>query len=597
MRDADDAIAELIVLTVQSAVAPLVERLTRTEQRIATWSELRDRVVVLETKVAMANPLAPVLTEFRDRFATVQRRIDSVEMIAQASVRPVADLHARVKAIETMPTISAPPPVDLMPLAERIAALEAQLAPWGDLPERLIALETQPPPPPVELPKPVDLVPMIERLVAIESTLDPLDNLPARVIALETKAAHPLPPLPEVPVVDLTPVIERVVALEATIEPWADVPARLVTLETKAAMPLPDYHDRLTWIDGRLGTLHERQATLEERFGPLDGVRDKVIALETKVATPIALPVVPPDLTERVEALDAVVDGLKVAQATCDAQLRVKVATLETKSTALDTLTHLHERVAALETHPPLSTPSERVDLAPLERRLSVIETKAVGDEAPQIAMLQSGLQQMAGDMASLTARMDDCEARMDACEAKMGAYETTMPDMTMAVRDLVKDVSTVRERIAAVEVRAAIPGPPGPQGPVGPQGHDGAIGPVGPSGPAGRDGVDGADGIAIEDLAITQTGERSVTLGSPRKAIGTVTFPFAIYRGVWVEGQTYERGDGVTWAGSMWHCNEPTTTKPGDGTKAWTLTVKRGRDGKDGKDAPGVPVVSVGKR
>ena len=59
-------------------------------------------------------------------------------------------------------------------------------------------------------------------------------------------------------------------------------------------------------------------------------------------------------------------------------------------------------------------------------------------------------------------------------------------------------------------------------------------------------------------------------------------------------DGKTYERGDGVTWAGSEWHCNEPTTTKPGDGSKAWTLKVKRGRDGKDGRDAMTAPVLSV---
>jgi hypothetical protein len=49
-----------------------------------------------------------------------------------------------------------------------------------------------------------------------------------------------------------------------------------------------------------------------------------------------------------------------------------------------------------------------------------------------------------------------------------------------------------------------------------------------------------------------------------------------------------------VTWAGSEWHCHTTTTTKPGEGSKAWTLKVKRGRDGKDAKDGaigpPGPP-------
>lgn len=51
------------------------------------------------------------------------------------------------------------------------------------------------------------------------------------------------------------------------------------------------------------------------------------------------------------------------------------------------------------------------------------------------------------------------------------------------------------------------------------------------------------------------------------------------IYRDIYREGVTYERGDVVTWAGAMWHCNEETTEKPGDGSKAWTLAVKKGRD------------------
>lgn len=54
------------------------------------------------------------------------------------------------------------------------------------------------------------------------------------------------------------------------------------------------------------------------------------------------------------------------------------------------------------------------------------------------------------------------------------------------------------------------------------------------------------------------------------------------VHRGVFREGTTYERGDNVTQGGSTWHANETTTEKPGEGSKAWTLVTKRGRDGKD---------------
>ena len=52
-------------------------------------------------------------------------------------------------------------------------------------------------------------------------------------------------------------------------------------------------------------------------------------------------------------------------------------------------------------------------------------------------------------------------------------------------------------------------------------------------------------------------------------------------YLGTHEQGRHYRKGDFVTYAGSLWHANEQTTQKPGDGP-AWTLAVKRGRDGKD---------------
>jgi len=54
------------------------------------------------------------------------------------------------------------------------------------------------------------------------------------------------------------------------------------------------------------------------------------------------------------------------------------------------------------------------------------------------------------------------------------------------------------------------------------------------------------------------------------------------IYRGVHTPGEVYDTGDMVTCGGSLWHCNEITEEKPGEGSSAWTLAVKRGRDGKD---------------
>lgn len=85
-----------------------------------------------------------------------------------------------------------------------------------------------------------------------------------------------------------------------------------------------------------------------------------------------------------------------------------------------------------------------------------------------------------------------------------------------------------------------------------GRDGLPGAQGPQGERGKDGRDGIDGKDGA-----------------------------PGMTYKGVYDEAQQYERGDCVTWGGSLYHCDESTTEKPGNG-KGWTLAVKKGRDAKE---------------
>jgi hypothetical protein len=100
--------------------------------------------------------------------------------------------------------------------------------------------------------------------------------------------------------------------------------------------------------------------------------------------------------------------------------------------------------------------------------------------------------------------------------------------------------------------------------------------------------GKPGPPGLGFDDYDIKYDGERKVTFtlarnGIPPKA-WEINFPMQIYRGVYVENNEYVRGDTVTWGGSLYHCNEPTKDKPGGGSKAWTLAVKRGADGRDRK-------------
>lgn len=62
-----------------------------------------------------------------------------------------------------------------------------------------------------------------------------------------------------------------------------------------------------------------------------------------------------------------------------------------------------------------------------------------------------------------------------------------------------------------------------------------------------------------------------------------TFSIPTLIYKGVFKDGESYQAGDTVTWAGSLWHCDAETTDKPGEiNSKGWTLAAKRGRDGRD---------------
>lgn len=48
-------------------------------------------------------------------------------------------------------------------------------------------------------------------------------------------------------------------------------------------------------------------------------------------------------------------------------------------------------------------------------------------------------------------------------------------------------------------------------------------------------------------------------------------------FRGVHQPAEDYTRGDLVTHQGALWHCNRPTTDRPGDGGTSWQLAVKSG--------------------
>lgn len=102
---------------------------------------------------------------------------------------------------------------------------------------------------------------------------------------------------------------------------------------------------------------------------------------------------------------------------------------------------------------------------------------------------------------------------------------------------------------------------------------------------------IRGDDGMGFDDLAVEHDGDRGFALvlrRGEREARHSFTLPVVIDRGVWRDG-AYERGDAVTWAGSLWIARRDTTDKP-ESSDAWRLAVKRGRDGKAAQPAKPKP-------
>jgi hypothetical protein len=127
-----------------------------------------------------------------------------------------------------------------------------------------------------------------------------------------------------------------------------------------------------------------------------------------------------------------------------------------------------------------------------------------------------------------------------------------------------------------------------------GRDGRDGLPGVPGMPGERGADGIngkDGKDGFSLEDFdaALGDDG-RTLTLKFVRGEVvieRQIRLSVMLYRDVWKDGE-FDRGDTVTWDGSLWHCQTKTTAKPGSGPD-WKLCAKRGNNGRDGRDGVSV--------
>jgi len=100
----------------------------------------------------------------------------------------------------------------------------------------------------------------------------------------------------------------------------------------------------------------------------------------------------------------------------------------------------------------------------------------------------------------------------------------------------------------------------------------------------------DGLDGFGFDDLDVVFDGERAFTLkfshGEQVKEF-PFTLPIVIDRGVFKEGESYAKGDGVTFGGSFFISQQDNPVgKPGE-CDGYRLAVKRGRDGKNFEARP----------
>ncbi|MET4197272.1 hypothetical protein ABIA95_000186 [Bradyrhizobium sp. LA8.1] len=135
-----------------------------------------------------------------------------------------------------------------------------------------------------------------------------------------------------------------------------------------------------------------------------------------------------------------------------------------------------------------------------------------------------------------------------------------------------------------------------GKEGPAGRDGRDGLPGVHGEKGLDGRDGKDGRDGLSVEHFDVTssdegRTLEFSLRAEGREAVVRTVRSGSFIDRGVWKE-HAFDKGDGVTWGGQFYIAQRATEAneKPLDGSSAWRLAVKKGRDGRDGKEGKSGP-------
>lgn len=96
------------------------------------------------------------------------------------------------------------------------------------------------------------------------------------------------------------------------------------------------------------------------------------------------------------------------------------------------------------------------------------------------------------------------------------------------------------------------------------------------------RQPADGKDALALEDFDISLSDDgRTVTMqlkSGEQLVERTLKIPSVLYKGVFTE-QAYEKGDAVTYGGSLWIAEKDCPDGRPGASDDWRLAVKRGRD------------------
>lgn len=229
-------------------------------------------------------------------------------------------------------------------------------------------------------------------------------------------------------------------------------------------------------------------------------------------------------------------------------------------------------RIAALEARE-APEPAE-IDMDAINRTIAHTVAEAVA----ALPAPQDGKSVTLDDVAPMIA--DAITEAVAALPAPQDGKSVTVDDLTPLVRDMVAEaVAALPPAQDGIGVAGALKSADGHLVLTLSNGQLADIGRV--------DGTNGKPGetFTLDDFDIEPVDERTIKLcferGSERHTF-ELEFPVPIYRGVWRDAETYQRGDMVTWAGSTWHCDAKTTAKPGEASGHWTLAVKAGRPGRD---------------